>query len=66
MSKTTLDRRGHAVAVVLALIWIAAGVGSICPGAAHAATQNPIVFGTIGAGYGMLWLRVVWTGRRIE
>ena len=65
LSKAHLHTSGRAIAATLALIWIAAGLCSIYLGASHAPLELTVL-GTIATSYGMLWLRVAWTGRRIN
>ena len=65
VSNANLDTAGRAIAGGLALIRIGAGLCSMYLGAARAALDLTVLR-TIATGYGMLWLRVAWTGRGIE
>jgi hypothetical protein len=57
------DRTNRAVAALIAAFWLAGGLGALFA----AVTRHRLlgfVVGPLGIGYGVLWLRVVVTGRR--
>jgi hypothetical protein len=53
------------VAALLASVWLISGFAALCLGVAHA-RWVPVVIGPLGMWYGWLWVRVAWTGRRLD
>ena len=56
---------GRIVAAALAVVWIGAGAAAIVLGAFRR-YWVPLLFGPLAVGYGVLWIRVARTGRKLD
>jgi hypothetical protein len=53
------------VALVIALVWLVTGVLAVALGLLRRLAL-PVVLGAAAVWYGLVWVRVVRTGRRLE
>jgi len=60
-----LDPMNRAVAALLAIVWLLGGLGAVCLGLARQQWLIAIM-GPLAIGYGLLWVKVAWTGRRLR
>jgi len=65
MAKTDLGRGGRWVAAILAIVWIGAGAAVIVLSLSHERWAG-VVLGLIAVVYGLVWVQVARTGRRLR
>jgi hypothetical protein len=60
-----LRQENRYVAAALAAVWISAGVAALVLGVLRE-RWIPVVLAPLAIGYGLLWVRVAVTGRRLD
>jgi hypothetical protein len=63
--RTRLGPRDRAGAAILAVLWLAGGVSAVFLGFTRHLRLG-VLLGPLAIIYGFLWVRVAWTGRRLE
>jgi hypothetical protein len=63
--RTELRRAERGVALLVAVVWLVAGALAVVLGLQRRAAL-PVLLGAAAAWYGLVWVRVVRTGRRLE
>ena len=66
MGRADLGRGERAVAACLAGIWLAGGVAGVVIGLRLRPGLGPTAVGLLAIAYGVIWLRVTVTGRRLR